>query len=69
MPRGMRWLLGGGSKTRGLLAVRQAAEAEADFTRAEARSRSGTCRSGNGIWSRRSSPPAPWPATSPPTKS
>ena len=38
MPRGTRWLLGGGSKTRGLRAVRQAAESEADFfTRAEAR--------------------------------
>nr|AHZ45552.1 TPR repeat-containing protein [uncultured bacterium] len=38
MPRGTRWLLGGGNKKRGLLAVRQAAEAEADFfTRAEAR--------------------------------
>lgn len=38
MPRGTRWLLGGGSKKRGLLAIRQAAETEADFfTRAEAR--------------------------------
>jgi hypothetical protein len=38
MPRGTRWLLGGGSKKRGLLAVRQAADAHADFfTRAEAR--------------------------------
>jgi hypothetical protein len=38
MPRGTRWLLGGGSKKRGLLAVRQAADAQADFfTRAEAR--------------------------------
>lgn len=38
MPRGTRWLLGGGSRKRGLLAVRQAADAEADFfTRAEAR--------------------------------
>ena len=38
MPRGTRWLLGGGNRTRGLLAVREAAEAEADFfTRAEAR--------------------------------
>ena len=38
MPRGTRWLLGGGSKKRGLLAVRLAAETEADFfTRAEAR--------------------------------
>jgi hypothetical protein len=38
MPRGTRWMLGGGSKKRGLLAVREAAEADADFfTRAEAR--------------------------------
>jgi hypothetical protein len=38
MPRGTRWLLGGGNKKRGLLAVRQAAGVEADFfTRAEAR--------------------------------
>jgi hypothetical protein len=38
MPRGMRWVLGGGNKKRGLLAVRQAADADADFfTRAEAR--------------------------------
>lgn len=38
MPRGTRWLLGGGSKKKGLLAVRQAAETDADFfTRAEAR--------------------------------
>jgi hypothetical protein len=38
MPRGTRWLLGGGSRKRGLLAVRQAADAQADFfTRAEAR--------------------------------
>ncbi len=38
MPRGTRWILGGGSKKRGLLAVRQAADAESDFfTRAEAR--------------------------------
>lgn len=38
MPRGTRWLLGGGSKKRGLLAIREAADAEADFfTRAEAR--------------------------------
>ena len=38
MPRGTRWMLGGGSKKRGLLAVRLAANAEADFfTRAEAR--------------------------------
>jgi hypothetical protein len=37
MPRGTRWLLGGGSKKRGLLAVREAAGANADFfTRAEA---------------------------------
>ena len=31
MPRGTRWLLGGGSKKRGLLAVRDAADTEADF--------------------------------------
>lgn len=38
MPRGTRWLLGGGNKKRGLLAIRLAAEAEADFfTRVEAR--------------------------------
>lgn len=38
MPRGIRWLLGGGNKKRGLLAVRLAAETDADFfTRAEAR--------------------------------
>jgi hypothetical protein len=38
MPRGTRWLLGGGNKQRGLLAVREAAETEAEFyTRAEAR--------------------------------
>ncbi len=38
MPWGMGWLLGGGNKKRGLLAVREAAGAEADFfTRAEAR--------------------------------
>jgi len=38
MPRGTRWLLGGGSKKKGLLAVREAAETDADFfTRAEAR--------------------------------
>ena len=37
MPRGTRWLLGGGSKKRGLQAVREAASAEADlFVRAEA---------------------------------
>ncbi len=37
MPRGTRWLLGGGSKKRGLQAVREAATAEADlFVRAEA---------------------------------
>jgi hypothetical protein len=37
MPRGTRWLLGGGNKKKGLLAVREAATAEADFyTRAEA---------------------------------
>lgn len=38
MPRGTRWLLGGGNKKRGLLAVREAANTEADFfIRAEAR--------------------------------
>jgi hypothetical protein len=38
MPRGTRWLLGGGNKARGLLAIRQAADVEAGFyTRAEAR--------------------------------
>jgi len=38
MPKGTRWLLGGGNKKRGLLAVRLAAETDADFfTRAEAR--------------------------------
>ena len=38
MPRGTRWLLGGGSKKRGLQAIREAAGAEADFfTRTEAR--------------------------------
>ena len=38
MPRGTRWLLGGGSRKRGLLAIREAAGAEADFfTRTEAR--------------------------------
>jgi tetratricopeptide (TPR) repeat protein len=31
MPRGTRWLLGGGNKKRGLLAVREAAAATADF--------------------------------------
>jgi hypothetical protein len=31
MPRGTRWLLGGGNKKRGLLAVREAAGAPADF--------------------------------------
>ena len=37
MPRGTRWLLGGGNKNRGLRAVREAATAEADpFVRAEA---------------------------------
>jgi tetratricopeptide (TPR) repeat protein len=37
MPRGTKWLLGGGNKKRGLLAVREAAEAPADFfTQAEA---------------------------------
>jgi hypothetical protein len=38
MPRGTRWLLGGGSRKRGLQAIREAADAEADFfTRTEAR--------------------------------
>jgi hypothetical protein len=38
MPRGTRWLLGGGNKKRGLLAVREAAATATDFfTRAEAR--------------------------------
>ena len=38
MPRGTRWLLGGGNKSRGVLAVREAAAADADqFTLAEAR--------------------------------
>jgi hypothetical protein len=38
MPRGTRWLLGGGDKKRGLLAVREAANADAEFfVRAEAR--------------------------------
>lgn len=37
MPRGTRWLLGGGNKKRGLRAVREAATVEADlFVRAEA---------------------------------
>jgi hypothetical protein len=37
MPRGTRWLLGGGNRTRGLQAVREAAAADADlFVRAEA---------------------------------
>ena len=37
MPRGTRWVLGGGNKKRGLNAVRDAAEADADvFVRAEA---------------------------------
>ena len=37
MPRGTRWVLGGGNKKRGLLAVREAAEIEGDvFIRAEA---------------------------------
>jgi hypothetical protein len=31
LPRGTKWLLGGGNKKRGLLVVRQAANAEADF--------------------------------------
>lgn len=38
MPRGTKWLLGGGNKTRGLLAVRAAAATDAEpFVRAEAR--------------------------------
>ena len=38
MPRGTRWLLGGGNKKKGLLAIREAASVDADFfTRAEAR--------------------------------
>jgi hypothetical protein len=38
MPRGTRWLLGGGSRKRGLLAIREAAGADADFfTKTEAR--------------------------------
>ena len=38
MPRGTRWLLGGGNKKKGLLAIREAAGVESDFfTRAEAR--------------------------------
>ena len=37
MPRGTRWVLGGGNKKRGLKAVREAAEVDADvFIRAEA---------------------------------
>jgi hypothetical protein len=37
MPRGTRWVLGGGNKKRGLAAVREAADADADvFIRAEA---------------------------------
>ena len=38
MPRGTRWLLGGGNKKRGLLTVREAANTEAEFfVRTEAR--------------------------------
>ena len=38
MPRGTRWLLGGGNKKKGLLAVREAANSEAEvYVRAEAR--------------------------------
>lgn len=38
MPRGTRWLLGGGNKKKGLLAVREAASTEAEmYVRAEAR--------------------------------
>jgi hypothetical protein len=37
MPRGTRWVLGGGNKKRGMRAMREAAEADADlFVRAEA---------------------------------
>jgi hypothetical protein len=38
MRRGTRWVLGGGNRERGLLAVREAADADGDlFVRAEAR--------------------------------
>lgn len=38
MQSGTRWLLGGGNKKKGLLAIREAAGSESDFfTRAEAR--------------------------------
>jgi len=38
MPMGTRWMLGGGSKKRGMQAIREAAEAESEFfTRTEAR--------------------------------
>ncbi len=38
MPRGTRWLLGGGNKKRGVLAIGEAARTDADFyTQAEAR--------------------------------
>jgi hypothetical protein len=38
VPRGTRWLLGGGNKKRGLLAVREAASVQSDFfSQAEAR--------------------------------
>jgi hypothetical protein len=38
MPRGTRWVLGGGSKKRGMQAIREAAEATSEFfTRTEAR--------------------------------
>jgi hypothetical protein len=38
LPRGTRWLLGGGNRQRGLRAIREAAAAEADFfTKTEAR--------------------------------
>jgi hypothetical protein len=38
MPRGTRWLLGGGNRKRGVLAIGEAARADADFyTQAEAR--------------------------------
>ena len=38
MPLGTRWMLGGGSKKRGIQAIREAAESESEFfTRTEAR--------------------------------
>jgi hypothetical protein len=57
MPRGTRWLLGGGNKKRGLRAVREAATVEADlFVRAEASFARGTCRCGSGTSPRRVRP-------------